>query len=127
MNQVQPGENTVLVVDDDAAVRALVNATLTSRGFLVTEANNGRLGLDQVRRTPERFNLILMDYHMPELDGISAARAMRECAPAAPVVLMSTEDLTPRLSSIDVSGFLPKPFRAQQLIHLVDSHLQRSS
>ncbi|MBT8135485.1 MAG: response regulator [Gammaproteobacteria bacterium] len=125
MDQQQP--DNVLVVDDDAAVRTLVRATLSARGVRVTEAGNGQLGLDEVRRAPGQFDLILMDYHMPELDGIRAAQAMRACAPGAPVVLMSTEDLSPQLEQIKVSGFLPKPFRAQQLIQLVDSHLQRRS
>lgn len=59
---------TVLVIDDEAPVRAVVRSALNSAGYEVTEASNGREGLARFRQSPP--DLVIADIHMPELNGL---------------------------------------------------------
>jgi CheY-like chemotaxis protein len=67
----------VLVVDDYDDGRLLLRRMLESRGFSVSEATNGEEAVESVRR--ECPDLILMDLNMPRMDGLTAARKIREC------------------------------------------------
>jgi two-component system cell cycle sensor histidine kinase/response regulator CckA len=113
-----PAHGTILVVDDDASVRAVTRALLRRRGFLVEEASTGDDALAFVRAEPERFHLVLLDVTMPGLGGEATVRALRDLAPALPVVLMSgyaEQDVTRPLAGVAPAAFLPKPFRADDL------------
>ncbi|MDH3589281.1 MAG: response regulator [Gammaproteobacteria bacterium] len=117
----------ILVVDDDISVRTLVSAALSSRGYEVTQAVDGRMGVAYVQDAPEHYKLILIDYRMPEIDGLAAIRVILELAPEAPVILMSTEDIQVDLDELGVREFLPKPFEAGDLIRLVERHFDHSN
>jgi len=68
---------TILVVDDYDDGRLLLRRLLESKGFRVEEASNGEEAVEAVRRRCP--DLILMDLHMPRMDGLTAARKIREC------------------------------------------------
>ncbi len=71
------GSLTILVVDDYDDGRALLRRLLESKGFSVSEATNGEEAVEAVRRgCPD---LILLDLNMPRMDGLTAARKIREC------------------------------------------------
>jgi CheY-like chemotaxis protein len=84
----------VLVVEDDAALRALVRGMLEKEGCVVAEAENGRVALDRVAEN--RPELILLDLMMPEMDGFTFIEALRqnEAWRAIPVVVVTAKDLT---------------------------------
>jgi two-component system chemotaxis response regulator CheY len=65
---------TVLITDDDAAIRTLLMTVLTRAGFLVTAANNGQEAMDRIAR--ERFNAIVLDLMMPLMDGFDTIQQM---------------------------------------------------
>ncbi len=113
---------SVLVVDDDSAIRSLVQATLGRAGYCVEQAANGRAGVDRVLAHPNRFSLVLMDYRMPELDGLAATNVIRKQAPGVPVALMSTENVDVDLVATGISAFLPKPFEADALVQFVKNN-----
>ena len=112
------GTGHVLVVDDEASVRAVTRALLQRRGFTVTDAIDGRAALDAVRAHPNDFSLVLLDLTMPGLGGKETFQALRELRPDLRVVLMSgyNEHEVPRLF-VDrgLAGFLQKPFRSDEL------------
>ena len=87
------GAPGVLVVEDDSATRTVLRRALEKEGWAVTEAQNGREGLEQVARaTP---SLILLDLMMPEMDGfefLDGLRARQDLAP--PVVVITAKELT---------------------------------
>jgi signal transduction histidine kinase/CheY-like chemotaxis protein len=84
----------VLVVEDDADLRAMVRRMLEQEGWAVAEAENGRVALDRVAEN--RPELIVLDLMMPEMDGFSFLEALRqnEAWRAIPVVVVTAKDLT---------------------------------
>ncbi len=81
------GGRRVLVVDDDASVRESVSEILRADGATVTGVGNGREAIERIRR--ERFDVVLSDVVMPEMDGYELFQAARREAPDTPVVLMT--------------------------------------
>jgi PAS domain S-box-containing protein len=77
----------ILVVDDDSAVRESIAEILRAEGSAVAEVSNGREAIERLRK--ERFDLVLSDVVMPEMDGYELFQAARREAPETPVVLMT--------------------------------------
>ena len=101
----------ILVVDDEPEVRKLMEHFLTGKGFEVRVAENGRLGL----ATLETFkpDLVLLDMHMPELDGAGTLREVARRWPTLPVIMVTVnEDVetTSRLLQLGAADYVPKPF-----------------
>lgn len=78
---------TVLVIDDEAMVRAPLAAYLEDEGFHILEADNGVRGLEIIRR--ETPDLVLVDLRMPEMDGTAVLAAMKREMPDIPVIVVS--------------------------------------
>ena len=77
----------VLVIDDEAAVRAALCATLSDAGCAVTEARDGAEALEILRANPA--DAVLMDIYMPLQDGFEAIRELRRVAPAVKIIAIS--------------------------------------
>jgi CheY-like chemotaxis protein len=109
---------TVLVVEDEPAVREVVVDLLQDEGFAVREASDGLQAIDELEA--DNIDLVLSDVRMPRLDGPSLARRLRGRGHAVPVVLMSAVAV-----EVDLPGvrFLPKPFDRDHLLHVVGSAL----
>jgi len=84
----------VLVVEDDAAAREILQRTLEKEGWAVTAAENGRIALQRVAE--QRPALILLDLMMPEMDGFQVVEALREREAwrSIPIVVVTAKDLT---------------------------------
>lgn len=77
----------VLIVDDDDRFRLLVRALMPRWATVVGEASDGRMAIDQaVRLTP---HVVLIDFQMPVMDGIAAAKEIRTFLPAAHIIVLS--------------------------------------
>ena len=91
----QPGvKQTVLIVEDHAETREMLRRTLEKAGWAVTEASNGRVGLERMATTQPK--LILLDLMMPEMDGFEFLEALRrEGHPRrVPVIVITAKELT---------------------------------
>ncbi len=120
------GEGTVLLVDDDEAVRSIGARMLQSRGFDVVTAVNGREAVDVFAKQPDAFVAVLLDMTMPEMSGEEAFDAIRRIRPDARVVLMSgyTEsDVTSRLGDRGLAGFVQKPFGTAEVVDAIRAAL----
>ncbi len=107
----------VLVVDDDAGVRALVRSILEQDGFRVREAAGARDGLDAL--AGDAPDLVLLDVLMPEIDGWEMLQQVqRRHGRAVPVIMFSgsVDETALAAKSRGASGFVGKPFDAQQLL-----------
>jgi CheY-like chemotaxis protein len=109
---------TVLVVDDEPAIREVIATLLEDEGYLVRHAKDGLEALDAINGN--RIDLIVSDVVMPRLDGASFVRRLRRRGHLTPVVLMSAV-----YADVDLPGvrFVPKPFEIDRLLGTVASAL----
>ncbi len=109
---------TVLVVEDEPAIREVVADLLEGEGYAVRQAADGLEAIDELE--VDDVDLVLSDVRMPRLDGPALARRLRRHGSAVPVVLMSAVDVEVDLPGV---GFLPKPFDRDHLLHAIGSAL----
>jgi CheY-like chemotaxis protein len=102
-----------LVVDDDRDFRDALTAALELSGHVVAEATNGRAAL---LSNPEQFELILLDLHMPVMDGRDFKRALDDKGVTVPILLISAEPQLARAAAeLGVTTFLTKKSVAHAL------------
>jgi CheY-like chemotaxis protein len=121
------GRGLVMVVDDEAAIRVVASEILTTLGFEVLAAEDGLEALRLFQTHGKDLVLVLLDLTMPHLDGFQTLQQMRALRPDIRVLLSSgfaDPGLDNRLSPGSVAGFLPKPYRVQDLIHAVKDALE---
>ncbi len=108
----------ILVIDDEPAIRGLVQMMLETEGYAVTVAENGEQGLEQISETPP--DLVLLDLMMPVLSGWDVIERLKEHPAPPPVIAISGQggQEPPEFRAVRrfVYGYLPKPFGAEQLL-----------
>jgi signal transduction histidine kinase/CheY-like chemotaxis protein len=110
---------TVLVIDDEPAVRAVSRRMLESAGYRVCAAASGDEGVDLARRHASEFVAVVLDLTMPGMDGDAVFAALRRIRADLPVVFTSghsEEDMARRLQGRSRVATLPKPFRLNDLL-----------
>jgi two-component system chemotaxis response regulator CheY len=115
---------TVLIVDDSRTMRTMVRDALESDGHRVVEASEGRDALAAVERLDTPPDLVITDINMPEMDGISLVRALREQPRYrfTPILVLTTESgetMKQRGREAGATGWLVKPFKSEQLREVV--------
>ena len=116
------GQGTVLLVEDEEAVRRFAERALSRHGYRVLMAENGLDGLDVANAHQGAIDLILSDVVMPEMDGPSMIKELRKTRPDARVVFMSghAEDAFDKNLDEGVKfGFIAKPFSLKDLAETV--------
>jgi len=117
----------VLVVDDDPTIRTLIRCALEQYGHIVREAEDGNAGLQEFLSAPA--DLVVADIGMPQLNGLEMIAKLRRWGTSAPILAISggvsggASDLLFSSVMQGASGFLPKPFTAQELVRLVSELL----
>lgn len=120
---------TILVIDDDAPMRRIMNRLLSAEGHSVIEAPNGRLGLDAFRI--HRPALVVTDILMPEKEGIETIRAIRQVNSETRIVAVSGGGHGHHMQYLDMArelgadASLSKPFRGAELVDTVNRLLPR--
>ena len=113
---------TILVVDDEVALRQLLVRQLRNGGYTVLEAGYGMEALDVARTSPEPIHLVLSDIRMPGMLGTELAQRLMAEHPGVRVVLMSAHALDDLTSVNDRRGIvqvIAKPFDGQKMLALV--------
>lgn len=116
----------ILVVEDNAANMKLVSLVLRNAGHIVLQAGDAKEALEAARRdTPD---LILMDVQLPGMDGLSAARALKEngatCAiPVIALTAMAMQGDAERIRAAGCDGYIAKPIRYRNLLQQLASIL----
>ena len=112
------GTETILLVEDEDAVREVASRILRRHGYTVVEARNGADALRQFTEGGREFDLIVTDIVMPEMGGLELAQRVREWTPNARILFTSgyTEDAVLRRNFLDPGAeFVEKPFTPARL------------
>jgi two-component system cell cycle sensor histidine kinase/response regulator CckA len=124
------GKGTVLLVEDEDAVRVFAARALRNKGYTVVEASSGEMALAELERLQGRVDVLVSDVVMPNVDGPTLAKRVREMHPEMKIIFISgyAEDAFRR--NLDRSAeihFLPKPFSLKQLAGKVKEVLTSDS
>lgn len=117
----------ILVTDDEEKIRTLIRKYAEFEGHRVTEAENGMQAVELCRREPEKFDIIIMDVMMPELDGFSAVKEIRKVS-AAPVLMLSARgEEYDKIHGFElgVDDYVVKPFSPKELLMRVGAIMNR--
>lgn len=124
------GEGTVLVAEDEPTVRFTVSRMLEKLGLEVIEAEDGFETVERMKRDQGSVDLLILDLNMPRMSGYEALCEIRSFAPEVPVLLSSgysEEESTRDFSSLNLSGFIEKPYSLEQLMRAVRAILDSDS
>lgn len=112
----------VLAIDDDDAFRNTLKELIEPHGFQVSSAGNPVKALEMFTREHGNFDLVLLDYYMPHMDGAKTFEWLRKLNPKIKVILCSGADelrLRQIQSQYKVDAYIRKPFRTQELVRLM--------
>jgi CheY-like chemotaxis protein len=121
----QPGQETILLVEDERPVRAVIARSLQRYGYRVIEATSGTEAADLLRNTNERIDLLLSDLVLPGLTGLELVEVGRKLRPGLRALLCSgySEDAISRRGVTADVRVLPKPFEPSELLDAVRAAL----
>jgi CheY-like chemotaxis protein len=114
------GNETILIVEDEEALRLLLEEVLRARGYTVLSAGDGVEGYERYAGHAEEIHAVIADMGLPRLSGFEMFLKIRDLNPRARVMLASGY-LSPELKSkLFVAGakeFIPKPFQTADVLH----------
>jgi two-component system chemotaxis response regulator CheY len=113
---------TILTADDTATMRQMISFTLSSAGHQVMQASDGNEALALART--RKFDLVIADVNMPNMDGISLVKSLRELPDYkfTPILMLTTESQAEKRQegrSAGATGWIVKPFNPEQLLTVV--------
>jgi DNA-binding response OmpR family regulator len=115
----------LLIVDDDASVRAMLREYLEGHGFAVDEAGNGAQMRERIEAA--RPDVVLLDLRLPGEDGLTLAKALRERGDIGIVMVTASGDVVDRVVGLELGAddYVAKPFDPRELLARVRSVLRR--
>lgn len=126
MSAMNEKEKTILVADDESHILNVVSLKLKNAGFRVITARDGQEAYDLANS--ERPDLLITDYHMPQMSGIELCRKLRESPETAdiPAIMLTARGFNLESSDTEQSGvrqMISKPFSPRQLLSTVNEVL----
>ena len=117
----------LLVIDDEVQIRRLLRVTLESGGFVVHEAENGQLGLNEAAAL--QLEAIILDLGLPDLDGLEVLRRLREWTRTPVLVLTARDREQQKIAALDAGAddYLTKPFGGGELLARLRAILRRAN
>lgn len=106
----------VLVVDDEPAILRFLRAGLTAQGFVVSEADAGKIAMERVAK--EAADLLVLDLGLPDMDGLDVIREIRRSGSSIPIIVLSSrDDEISKVTALDTGAddFVTKPFGIDEL------------
>lgn len=116
----------ILSIDDSRAVHAFIRQCLAGLKVEITDAFNGKEGVVLATSKEKKFDLILLDWEMPELDGLGTLKAFKSASVQTPVIMLTSKNKTEEIAEILENGaseYIMKPFTADILIDKIETTL----
>ena len=114
---------SVLVVDDEALIRWSLAEMLGERGYVVTEAGDARTAVAAIERAAEPFDIVLLDYRLPDSADLRLLEKVRRLAPTSQVIMITAHnspELAQGAAALGAYRVVNKPFEVESLAALVN-------
>ncbi len=120
------GSTRILLVDDEQSVQTLLTYPLLKEGYEVVAAHDGREALD--RFADQRFDLVVLDIMLPEIDGIEVCRRMRSRSQVPIIMLTAKDDEIDKVLGLEMGAddYITKPFSVREFRSRVRAALRRA-
>jgi two-component system response regulator CpxR len=117
--------HSILLIDDDAELAALIHEFLSAHGLALTEAHTGSEGL--ARALEGMFDLVILDVMLPEMDGFEVLRNLRRRSAVPVIMLTARTEYGDRVTGLNTGAddYLPKPFDPHELLARIHAILRR--
>lgn len=118
----------ILIIEDQERLAISIKKGLEHIGYAVDMAHDGAKGLRMIEAMPEHFDLVLLDIMLPEIDGITVCKRLREKHNMVPVLMLTAKDtLDDKINGLDVGAddYLIKPFEFDELTARMRALLRR--
>lgn len=115
-------QKEVWVIDDDKSIRWVLEKALNQAGFHCTSFENGKIALNTLQSSQQKPAVLISDIKMPEIDGLTLLKYIKEYYSALPVIIMTAHsDLDAAVNAYQKGAFdyIPKPFDVDEVVHLV--------
>lgn len=118
------GKLKILIVEDEARIARFVQLELRHEGFDTSTESNGRLALERILK--EKFDLVLLDIMLPELDGMEICRRVRQSSNVPIIMLTAKDDVSDKVQGLDIGAndYLTKPFAMAELLARIRATLR---
>ncbi|GLV58069.1 hypothetical protein KDH_49030 [Dictyobacter sp. S3.2.2.5] len=124
--EISNAPQKILVVDDEAIIRDMMNDILDMEGYSIEVARNGRDALDMLAADPRTSYLIFLDLMMPAVSGYDFCQALSQ-DPARRrqhvIILMSALDQLAKATTLQVDQTMPKPFTVDDIMHVIQTYM----
>ncbi len=124
--EIKRGKGTILVIDDERIIREMLKDVLDTLGYNPLFAKDGKEGIEKFKESSKTIDLVMIDMNMPECDGKTVLKKIREEKPHVKAILISGFGLNGMLKEITqegLTGFLHKPFTLGELSGVLDKLL----
>ncbi len=118
LGKIPPGNETVLVVEDESSLRELLRMVLEPSGYKVLTAADGAEALDILMREPGAIDAVLLDLNLPEINGVDVYKTLARVRPDAKIIVISgniTPEIRRELSDLGQQEFVTKPYQLDEL------------
>jgi len=119
----KPASGAVLVVDDEPLIRWSLRKGLTKSGYDVVEAGSAAQALDAITTDPRPFDVVILDYRLPDRRDLSLLMQVRHLLPNAAVLMMTAygeDEMRTQALALGVCAVVDKPFQVARFVALVD-------
>ncbi len=119
---------TVMIVEDDPSTRRLYRFLLVNSGYMVIEAEDGRVALEYFSRQP--CDIIITDLNMPHMDGLDLVRAIRDQSRDTYIIMVTafgTLDVEKEAFKVGVNEYFTKPFDFDEIVQSIKLFFERRS
>lgn len=124
--KIKKGKGTILAIDDEDAVRLILDAILTQLGYTVLLASSGSEAVELFRNNKESIDLVILDMIMPKMNGTETFTKLRELSAEVKVLICSgfcNDGEIAKLKKQGIIGFIRKPFTIEQISAVIAKHI----